>query len=116
MIDLIERAPDGWQIVEAAGSPPSICFYYGARSSETHLLAMGAHFGVVYSPNLNVHPQSPLRPWYYVVFEVCLYQFRPTRPLERSYRQIKRRQLTRFEVPHFEGLWVDILMMGRKTG
>jgi hypothetical protein len=37
-------------------------------------------------------------------------------PLERSYKQVKRRQLTRFEVPHFEALWLEIMMMGRKAG
>lgn len=40
------------------------------------------------------------------------------RGMERSYRQVQRRQLTRFEVPHFEALWLDVTMMGegRKTG
>lgn len=75
MIDLLERPPDSWQICEADGSPPSICFYYGVYAGETHLLPLGAHFGVVYSPNHYVHPQSPLRPWSYVVFEVSEYQF-----------------------------------------
>ncbi len=70
MIDLIERAPDGYERIEADGSPPSIRFYYGVQARETHRLPLGAHFGVVSSPNYDVHPQSPLRPWHYVTFEV----------------------------------------------
>lgn len=114
MIDLIERAPDDWQIFEPDGYPPSIAFYYGVRCAAVHLLPLGAHFGVVYSPNVYVHPDSPLKPWHYSVFEVGLSLFRPFRPLERAYAQIKRRQLTRFEVPHFEALWLDIQLMGSK--
>jgi hypothetical protein len=114
MMDLIERAPDGWVLVEAAGEPPAIHFYYGVRPADTGKLAIGARFGVVYSPNRYVHPASPLRPWCYVVFEVNLYQFRETRGLERAYQQVKRRQLTRFEVAHFEERWTEIVMMGRR--
>lgn len=80
MIDLIERAPDSWQIVEADGSPPAIVFYYGTTWNGIHLLSLGAHFGVVYSPNHFVHPQSPLRPWHYSAFEVCWSKFRPVGP------------------------------------
>ena len=100
----------------------------GNRTFMYHLLAsgigdyrnlpLGAHFGVVSSPNYDVHPQSPLRPWHYVTFEVCLYQARRGRMAERSYKQVAgtRRHLSRFEVPHFEAMWLDILMMGRKAG
>lgn len=114
MIDLLERAPDGWVLVYPHGMPPGIHFYYGVRAGESHLLPVGAHFGVVYSPNHYVHPSSPLHPWAYVVFEVELYKFRHDRPLERSYKQIRRRQLTRFEVPHFEQAWTEILLMGER--
>lgn len=116
MMDLIERAPDSWQVMEAAGYPPAIMFYYGTTWDGSHTLAIGARFGVVYSPNYYVHPESPLHPWHYTVFEVSLHQFRPGRGLERSYTQVKRRQLTRFEVPHFESLWLDISLMGRAAG
>jgi hypothetical protein len=115
MIDLLERAPDSWQMFQPQGSPASIHFYYGVTGS-TRDLPLGSRFGVVYSPNGYVDVQSPLYPWHFCVFEVCLYQYRRTRPPERSYKVVKRRQLTRFEVPHFEALWFDILMMGRKTG
>jgi len=116
MINLVEREPDSWQVFEPMGYPASIEFYYGVQYAELPLLPTGAHFGVVYSPNYYVDPKSPLRPWSYVVFEVSLYQYRPGRPLERSYKQIRRRQLFRFEVPHFEALWTGILLMGRKAG
>lgn len=116
MIDLIERQPDSWQVFTPQGYPPSIAFYYGVKYADVHLLPMGAHFGVVYSPNHYVHPDSPFRPWHYTVFEVSLYQYRKDRGLERSYKQVKRRQLTRFEVPHFEELWTGILLMGRQAG
>ncbi len=118
MIDLLERAPDSWQMVEAVGDAPAIRFYYGVRAGEMHLLPLGAHYGVVSSPNPHVNPQSYLRPWAYVVFEVCLYQFRRGRPLERSYKQVQgtRHTLSLYERQHFEALWLDILMMGRKAG
>jgi hypothetical protein len=117
MMSLIERAPDSWQLFEPMGYPASIEFYYDVDYREMIKLPMGAHFGVVYSPNVYVHEHSPLRPWSYVVFEVSLYQYRPERGLERSYKQVKRRQLTRFEVPHFEELWTGIIMSGkRKAG
>lgn len=114
MIDLMERPPDSWQVLEPQGYPASIAFYFGVQYAEVYLLPLGAHFGVVRSPNYYVHPQSPLRPWHYSVFEVTLFIYRQDRELERSYRQIKRRQLSRFEVPHFEALWLDILMMGKE--
>lgn len=113
MIDLMERPPDSWQTFAPQGSPASIEFYYGVQYNAMHLLPIGAHFGVVYSPNYYVDVKSPLHPWHYTVFEVTLYQFRPDRGLERSYKQIERRQLTRFEVPHFEALWLDYSMLGR---
>ena len=115
MIDLLTRPPDDWQSTNAVGDAPAICFYFGVRAGESHMLPLGAHFGVVYSPNPYVNPESPLRPWHYSVFEVGLYQYRPGREVERSYSQIKRRQLTRFEVPHFEALWLDITIRGGKT-
>ncbi len=118
-MDLIERVPDSWQTFEPMGYPASIEFYYGATYDGLHRLPMGAWFTVVYSPNVYVHEHSPLRPWSLVVFEVSLYQYRPDRGLERSYKQVKgkRRQLTRFEVPHFEELWTEIVLNGkRKTG
>lgn len=113
-MDLIERAPDGWVLVDVAGEPPAIHFYFGVRPADTGKLPMGARFGVVYSPNHYVHPASPLRPWYYVVFEVHLYKFRELRPLERSYKQVKRRQLRTYEVPHFEKMWTEIMLMGKE--
>ncbi len=113
MIDLMERQPDSWQVFTPQGYPPAIMFYFGVPDGATHRLPMGAHFGVVYSPNYYVDSKSPLRPWHYTVFEVSLYQYRQDRGLERSYKQIKRRQLTRFEVPHFEELWTEILLMGK---
>lgn len=118
MIDLIEREPDSWQMFEPMGYPASIEFYYGVQYAELHRLPIGAHFGVVYSPNYYVDPKSPLRPWSYVVFEVSLYQYRRDRGLERSYKQIgkSRHTLSRFEVSHFEELWTGILLMGRKAG
>lgn len=114
MMDLTERAPDGWVLAGAKGEPPAIHFYFGVRPEETCKLPVGAWFGVVYSPNHYVHPKSPLRPWSYVVFEVSLYVFRVDRGLERAYKQVKRRQLKTYEVPHFEALWTEIVMMGTK--
>lgn len=119
MMSLIERAPDSWQLFEPMGYPASIEFYYDVDYREMIKLPMGAHFGVVYSPNVYADPSSPLHPWRLVVFEVCLYQYRPDRGLERSYKQIskRRRNLTRFEVPHFEELWTEIVLNGkRKAG
>ena len=117
MVDLIEREPDSWQLFEPYGYPASIQFYYGTTAAGLVTLKLGARFGVVYSPNVYVPEHSPLRPWSYVVFEVSLYQYRPGRGVERSYKQVKRRQLTRFEVPHFEALWTEIVMSGkRKAG
>lgn len=116
-MDLIERAPDGWQTFEPMGYPASIEFYYGVDYRAMIRLPIGARFGVVYSPNVYADPSSPLHPWRYVVFQVCLYQYRPDRGLERSYQQVKRRALTRFEVPHFENLWTEIVLSGkRKAG
>lgn len=113
-MDLIAREPDDWQIFEPHGYPASIEFYFGTTYAGMVTLKQGAWFGVVYSPNVYVHEPSPLRPWSYVVFEVSLYQYRPGRGLERSYKQMKRRQLTRFEVPHFEQLWTEIIMNGKR--
>lgn len=115
MIDLLDATPDRWQVFQPDGHPASIHFYYGVPTT-TQALPLGAHFAVVYSPNVYVDVKSPLYPWHLEVFEVCLYQHRLTRPLERSYKSVKRRQLTRFEVPHFEALWLDISLMGRKAG
>ena len=116
MMDLIEREPDDWQVFELMGYPRSIQFYYGVKYDALHRLPMGAWFSVVYSPNVYVHEHSPLRPWSLVVFEVSLYQYRPDRGVERSYKQVrnKRRALTRFEVPHFEGLWTAIVLNGKR--
>jgi hypothetical protein len=116
VIDLIEREPDSWAMFEPDGYPASIHFYYGVQDGALHKLPMGAHFGVVRSPNVYVHEHSLLRPWSYVVFEVALFQFRPGRGVERSYKQVKdmRRALTRFEVPHFEELWTEIVLNGKK--
>lgn len=117
MMDLIAREPDDWQLFQPHGYPASIQFYFGTTYAGLLTLKLGARFGVVYSPNVYVHEHSPLRPWSYVVFEVSLYQYRPERGLERSYKQVKRRQLTRFEVPHFEELWTEIVLNGkRKAG
>lgn len=113
-MDLIEREPDDWQLFQPHGYPASIQFYFGTTYAGLLTLKLGARFGVVYSPNVYVHEHSPLRPWSYVVFEVSLYQYRPERGLERSYKQMKRRQLTRFEVPHFEQLWTEIIMNGKR--
>lgn len=117
-MDLIEREPDDWQLFKPHGYPASIEFYFGTTYAGLVTLKQGARFGVVYSPNVYVHEHSPLRPWSVVVFEVSLYQYRPGRGLERSYKQIKnRRHLTRFEVPHFEELWTEIVLNGkRKAG
>lgn len=117
MIDLLDQQPDSWHIVEARAYPAAIQFYYGLQFGEAHLLPMGSQFGVVYSPNYYVHPQSPLRPWHYVVFEVSLYQYRRGRGLERSYKQIgeSRHTLSVYEVAHFEGLWMDILLRGKAS-
>lgn len=109
-MDLVERTPDGW-VMNTVGMPPAIYFYYSVRPSDTMRLPVGAQFGIVFSENHYVHPKSPLHLWSYVVFEVSLYQYRPGRSLERSYKQVKRRQLTRFEVPHFEALWAEIVLM-----
>ena len=107
-MNLIETLPDGWVTTRSQGKEPSIAFYYGAQPGHSHEVDVGACFGVVYSPNLYVHPDSPLRPWCYVVFEVRLSQLRPHRPLERAYAQISRRNLAAWEVAHFETLWLDI--------
>lgn len=117
-MELMEREPDGWKLIHADGMTATIEFYYGVKPNESLLLPVGARFGVVYSANPYVHPQSSLQPWSYVVFEISLYKFRPTGGLDRSYKQVRRRQLTRFEVPHFEHLWTEIVLMGqgRKAG
>lgn len=115
MIDLLERAPDGWQTFEPPGHPASIHFYYGVQAGKTNTLPMGAYFAVVYSPNVYVGDESPLHPWHYSVFEVCEYQYRPDRPLERSYKAIgaKRHTLSRFEVAHFVTLWAKVRKGGK---
>lgn len=99
---------------EPMGYPRSIQFYYGVKYDALHRLPMGAWFSVVYSPNVYVHPQSPLNVWSYVVFEISLYAIRPGHGLDRSYKQVKRRALTRFEVPHFEELWTAIVLNGKR--
>lgn len=107
-VNLIDTAPDGWRSTRMQDKEPSIQFYYGCQPLAAHEMPPGAQVGVVYSPNLYVHPDSPLRPWNYTVFEVQLFQFLAQRPAERSYAQISRRNLFPWEVAHFEELWLEI--------
>ncbi len=107
MIDLLTRPPDSWQVFQPQGYPASIHFYFGVQYAEMHLLGMGMHFGVVNSPNHYVHPESPLRPWRYVVFEVSQYLY--WSGLGRSYKQVGAKRLSGWEVQHFDELWRDIM-------
>lgn len=114
-MELMERQPDGWQIVRGNAAGDMILFCYGVKPEETHRLPVGAHYGVVYSPSPFVDQHSPLWGWCYVVFEVRMTQYRIGEALARSYAQIKRRKLTRFEIPHFEDQWFEIELKMRRA-
>lgn len=87
---------------ERAGFQESAAFYYGAQWDRTHELAIGAKFGVVYSPS-----QFSLlyNHWRYTRFEVRMCRFREKGDLERSYAAIHERRLTAEEAAFFEGEW-----------
>jgi hypothetical protein len=87
---------------ERAGFQESAAFYYGAQWDRTHELAIGAKFGVVYSPS-----QFSLlyNHWRYARFEVRMCRFREKGDLERGYAEISKRPLTAEEAAFFEGEW-----------
>ncbi len=107
-MNLIDTLPEGWLTFHAVDQEPSIQFYFGADPRWLHELAVGERFGVVFSPNHFVHPDSPLHPWHYSVFRVDMVKFRTHGELERGHVQEMRRQLFVWEVHHFEELWLQI--------
>lgn len=115
MPNLIDTPPAGWHVSHPQGSEDMIAFFFGVDARWAHELELGERFGVVYSPNPYVHPDSPLRPWCYIVMRVDMCEFRPNHPKERGYVQESRRLLFEWEVQHFEELWLQIAIDAMTT-